>query len=137
MDYKINIKKFKNGQYKIFDKIFLINLKKRKDRKLFCKLKLRDLDHDIYLFKAIDGSKSTYQKIYHEYIDKPNGGKFKYGGINSSGALGLLLTWRNMLKYSIDNNLKNLLVLEDDVYLHKNFMNKLITLHDNKSFDEY
>jgi glycosyltransferase involved in cell wall biosynthesis len=108
----------------IFDKIFVINLCRRKDRRTFMKYKLeKESIYNYDIIPAIDGYTENIIKIFDMYKNI----KYYYGIITSPGAIGLICTWKELLKSCIDNNLKRILILEDDIYFHKDFA----SLHKN------
>lgn len=108
----------------LFDKIFLINLPRRKDRLEFMKYKLdKENIHNYELISATDGYNEDTIKIFDMYKNI----KYYYGIITSPGAIGLLYTWKELLNKCIENNYQKILILEDDIYFHKN----LKLLHDN------
>ena len=114
-----------------FDKIFLINLKTRKDRLEFMLFKLsKTIYKDVKIIEAVNG----YSEDIIQFYDKYKNRKY-YGGISSPGAIGLLYTWKNILKECIENKYKKILIFEDDIYFHKNYNN--IIEENSKLFDKY
>jgi GR25 family glycosyltransferase involved in LPS biosynthesis len=85
-----------------FDKVFCINLEKRKDRwsETVTELKKWDLFSGVNRFLGIDGSKLTYDNK-----------KFRV----NSGELGLLKTHIKILQLAKNKKYKNILILEDDI----------------------
>jgi GR25 family glycosyltransferase involved in LPS biosynthesis len=105
-----------------FDRIFIINLKKRNDRKEAMKIKLSRAGITNYEFvEAIDGSVEPYITMYNYMIRK---GQF----IESPGAFGILKSALKVLVWSKLNKFKKILILEDDAIFHKKF---------SKIFDDY
>lgn len=86
-----------------FDKIYCINLERRVDRWNETKLELEKFDLNRYVtrYVAIDGCNINSD--------------IKEGSPLLDGELGLLMTHINIIMDSIDNNYKNILILEDDV----------------------
>jgi len=108
----------RNGKDRMFDKVFLINLKKRYDRLLFSDYKLRNTNLEVVLWTAEDGYTEENTKLYNE--------KFKDKTlVKSPGALGLLLTYDKLIKYCSEQKFSSVLILEDDFYFKKNFMTEL------------
>ena len=106
----------------IYDKVFLVNLKVRHDRLAFMKYKLRKSGIENYsVVSAVNGYSDEMIKLFDMYKNR----KYYYGIITSPGAIGLIYTWKKMLKESIKSGYKRILILEDDVYFHKNFLIKL------------
>lgn len=112
----------RNGKYRLFDKVFLINLKKRVDRNLFSRYKLRNVDLQVVLWTAEDGYTPENISLFNEY-KKNLKGERQY--INSAGALGLLLTYKKLIQYCKEKKYKSVCILEDDFYFIKNFMQEL------------
>lgn len=89
-----------------FDKIFCINLEKRKDRKMECEIIFNKYKLNVEFINAVDGS----------LIKDTKGLK--------PGAAGCCLSHK-MIYEKIKNNssLKKVLILEDDVEFHSDFKN--------------
>lgn len=98
-----------------FDRIFVLNLKKREDRKNRMISRLNKAEITNYEFiEAIDGSIQPYLSIYNY--------KLKYNGFfESPGAMGILFTVYKVLMYSKAKKYNNILILEDDAIFHKDF----------------
>lgn len=94
-----------------FDKIFCINLEKRKDRKDKCKNHFDSIGIEVEFFNAIDGSKINNQ----------------YRGLNN-GEIGCRLSHIEIYKIAESTGLKNYLIIEDDCEFDKNI---------NLKFPEY
>jgi GR25 family glycosyltransferase involved in LPS biosynthesis len=93
-----------------FDKIFCINLEKRKDRKSQCDEIFDRYNLQVEYVKAFDGSQIVDTKGL-----KP-------------GAAGCCMSHQYIYKKMKENNYKSILILEDDVEFHTNF---------KKLFNEY
>lgn len=105
----IDIKDFdflKYSNNSMHPNVFLINLEKCRERLEFMKFKLKNINLSVRLVYGIDGYKHNYN------ISSTN---------KSLGAYGLLLTYEKLLRYAIEKNLDEILILEDDIYFHKNF----------------
>jgi GR25 family glycosyltransferase involved in LPS biosynthesis len=97
-----------------FSHVYVINMKKRTDKKLLMKLKLDLIGIDNYTFyEGIDGSNPSYHDMYKNLNNLKN--------FTSKGALGLVLTYVNLLKDIQQKNYDNVLILEDDVNVHKSY----------------
>lgn len=94
-----------------FDKIFFINLEKRKDRYEECLVEFKKHGITAEKISAIDGSKT-----------------FTAGLNRNAGAHGLHLTTIQILETSIKNSYKNILILEDDIM----FIDNLNTIFSQK-----
>jgi hypothetical protein len=103
-----------------WDKIFIINLARRSDRKKIMIDRLKDAGLTNYEFiEAIDG---TDEKFIKKFI------KFKQNTptkIVTSGHLGCLLSHIKALEKAKDENLNSVLILEDDVIFDKNFIMRI------------
>jgi len=84
--------------FKLFNKAFYINLDKRKDRRIFIEKQLSMFGIEAERFPGI--------------INEYNGHK------------GCLLSHRNIIQRSIDENLGNILIIEDDCEFINEFNNK-------------
>jgi len=95
------------------DKIYLVNLEKRKDRfkKVDEQFKKNNLNYKHIL--AVDG----------EYLNDPIPIKGKDYKFWNKYALGLVKTWSNILNDAIENNYYNILIFEDDHLFIENFCN--------------
>lgn len=98
-----------------FDKIFIINLKKRTDRKEKMIKRLSRAKITNYEFvEAINGNEEPYLTIYRI--------KYHFQGFHENpGALGILLSALKVLVWSVKQKYKKILILEDDAVFHLNF----------------
>ena len=88
--------------------------------------KMRKIGLPYKRISGVDG-----KKIYKYYEKKTN---LNYG------KLGCLLSHINILKDAVNNNYENILVLEDDIIFHKNFLNEFYNrykylINNEKKFD--
>ena len=92
-----------SGLNKFFDKIYCINLDRRKDRwrESLVEFELHDLSDYIHRFPAIDGN--TLNNTHF---------------INN-GELGLIMTHEKILREAIEHNYSSILILEDDIVFSK------------------
>jgi hypothetical protein len=98
-----------------FDRIFIINLKSRTDRKEAMIKKLKQVNITNYEFvEAINGSEQPYYTLYLKRLHT-------VGFFEGTGAFGVLYSVLKVLMVSKINNYKKILILEDDVIFHKNF----------------
>jgi GR25 family glycosyltransferase involved in LPS biosynthesis len=112
-----NINKFIKVQW---DKIFIINLARRLDRKNIMINRLKETGLINYEFiDAIDGSDEHFIKKFNKFKQNTR------TRIITSGHLGCLLSHIKALKKAKDENLNSVLILEDDVIFDKNFINKI------------
>lgn len=103
----------------LYDKIFLINLASRPDRLKFMHHKLRKIgmeNNDYQVVTAINGYSEDMIGLYDRYK-----GRKYYGTISSPGAIGLIYTWKTLLRDCVEKQYDRILILEDDVYFHKRY----------------
>ena len=114
----------------IFDKIFVINLKKDVYKRNNIIHKFKNLNINFFFFDGINGYETTeIIKAYNLYKNKPFDweGSHRYERdrqkkmIPSLGAFGYLQTWINILNLSKEKSFKNILVFDDDIIFDKNF----------------
>jgi GR25 family glycosyltransferase involved in LPS biosynthesis len=129
---------------KIFDKIFLINLERRKDRlEEFLKISNK-YNFQFELYKAFDGmallnENFTYENKKISYVKnefyKHEPGNFfgidNYYDRYFKVCVGCLLSHLEILKLAKKNNYKSILILEDDVVFSDNLEQKLDNLSKN------
>jgi GR25 family glycosyltransferase involved in LPS biosynthesis len=103
---------FLGKKHNILIHTYVINLKRRKDRKKLIIQKFKKANfHDYEFFEAVDGYDKSLNNLYQDV-------KNKY---TSKGALGLTLTYINLLEDAYQKNYDKILILEDDVNFHKNY----------------
>jgi GR25 family glycosyltransferase involved in LPS biosynthesis len=96
---------------KYFDSIYVINLKKRGDRKIHIVEQLSKIQCNNYtLFEGVDG----------DLIDNPS--KLK------KGMYGLVKTYINIFDSWVKNKTSNIVIIEDDCIFSGNFNEELFTL---------
>jgi len=96
----------KNLLNKIFDKIYVINLKQEVEKKIIIEKKLKELNIEYTIFEAVDGQKLKNVKLLN------------YGTL---GAVGCRLSHMKILEDAVKNNYTSILVFEDDVIFRKDF----------------
>jgi GR25 family glycosyltransferase involved in LPS biosynthesis len=114
------------------DKLFLINLEKRKDRLVhFVKEVTREKIpfEKIDVYKPIDGTTDTYEipDNYKNLFSNANYMKTKFKNTISSNQL----SHYSILKLQIERNYKNIIVFQDDVVLKNGFLNDLENIMNN------
>jgi GR25 family glycosyltransferase involved in LPS biosynthesis len=106
-----------------FDKVYVLNLTRHKDRWEKVKSRLDKVGITNYIrFDGFDGSVNPTLQQWTEYSKKPfDEIEQKYGRkkIASAGALGNLKSITAILKDAKNKKYKKILLLEDDVYFHK------------------
>jgi GR25 family glycosyltransferase involved in LPS biosynthesis len=92
------------------DKVYIINLKRRSDRKKLIIKELAKVGIKNYEFiNAVDGNDAEIKEKYKKL--KKNKSKIK-----SAGHLGCLLSHKKVLKKAYSDNFKQVLILEDDIF---------------------
>lgn len=106
-----------------WDNIFIINLKRRLDRKINIQNKLKEQNITNYEFiEAIDGVEPHIQKQF------TNAQKTNHTSIINSGHFACLLSHIKAIKLAKSRNYSSIMVLEDDIYFCKDFVSKLSNL---------
>ena len=108
-----------------FDKIFIINLERRPDRLESVIRNSKFYEFEFELFYAIDGKSINKDSLINDERIEIKNSDF-YNEINSYflGQLGCILSHLSILKYCKENNIKSVLILEDDVEFAENFNDK-------------
>jgi GR25 family glycosyltransferase involved in LPS biosynthesis len=116
--WDVKIIEKKEQQMIRWDKIYIINLKRRVDRKILMIEKLSEEKIDNYEFiEAYDGKDE-------EIIDDYNLLK-KYTKITNAGHFGCLLSHIKAIKKAKKNNYNNVMILEDDIIFNNNFLEEI------------
>ena len=98
-----------------FDRIFIINLKRRPDRKEQMIKKLASVGIDNYEFiEAIDGTQEPCISAYRI--------RSRMGFFEPPGAFGVLYSAMKVLVWSKMKKYKRIMILEDDAIFHRNFV---------------
>jgi len=114
----------------IIDKIYMINLERKKDvadnsiNRLNNLTKNNNLFSNINIFKAVDGQLLNKNEI-NNYLTLKAKYTFinpsSYDDIRSIGEIGCYLSHTKIWKEIIDNNYKNCIIFEDDVIPNNNY----------------
>ena len=110
------------------ENIFILNLKHRKDRLLFTKIKMYRAGFDLTKINFIEAVYGKKDKECIEVFNSLPVSRRKSGmcqPVNNIGALGLLKTYRNILEEAIKKDLDYVALVEDDNYFHPKLINKL------------
>ena len=101
---------------KVAEHVYIINLQRRNDRKLLMEYKLKKINMNNYeFFDATDGYDAEYDSLYNKVKNQ----------FNSRGSLGLILTYIRLLEDACQKNYASILILEDDINVHKNYKSLL------------
>jgi GR25 family glycosyltransferase involved in LPS biosynthesis len=114
------------------DKVFVINLPKRKDRILKFDAYAKKHGFEYEVFEAIDG-KATIDDNF-EYEGKRVGNPY----VNPNyfrGQVGCLLSHLNLIKHSREMGYKKIMVFEDDCAFHDEFNQRLQNLFEKVNPD--
>jgi len=111
-----------------FDKIYVINLKRRLDRK---KTLIDNFPNiDFTFIEAIDGKDLNQEQLLKDKI--LNSSFFDPNGMVTMGVFACALSHKKAWDQALSDGVKNALFLEDDIILHKPILNT-----DNTFTDEY
>lgn len=98
-----------------FDHIYIINLKKDVEKRERMKKIFDSLEMKYDFFNGVYGNDETYLKVFN---------KNKYHKtLKSPGAYGYTLSMINIFNDALKNRYKKILVCDDDIIFHKNFLN--------------
>lgn len=112
----------------LFSHVYIINMKKRLDKRLLMEFKLDCIGLTNYsFFEGIDGSMESFNNIFDSLTKKRL--------FTSRGALGLVMTYIELLKEIHAKGYENVLILEDDVNLHVHY-EKLIKMFNGTLIDK-
>ena len=116
--WDIKIIEKKEQQIIKWDKVYIINLKRRNDRKILMIEKLSEEKIDNYEFiEAYDGKD---EEIINDYNLLKN-----YTQITNSGHFGCLLSHIKAIKKAKKNNYNSVMILEDDIIFNNNFLEEI------------
>ncbi|XP_078515346.1 procollagen galactosyltransferase 2 [Lissotriton helveticus] len=110
-----------------FDEIFMINLKRRKDRRDRMLQSLYEQEIKVQIFDAVDGKALNTSQLKAMKIDMLPGYHDPYSGRElTRGEIGCFLSHYYIWKEMVDRNLEQVLVIEDDVRFENHFKRKLM-----------
>jgi GR25 family glycosyltransferase involved in LPS biosynthesis len=112
---------------KYFDKIYVLNLHKRKERLHMTKKRMEFCDIEFEVFGATDGS--VMKKIWESYY-KEN----KY--FSNSSYIGCAVSHLSIYRDALENGYEKILILEDDNRIHRE-ANKMFNDNFLKAFQLY
>ncbi|XP_051963838.1 procollagen galactosyltransferase 2-like [Xyrauchen texanus] len=112
-----------------FDEIFLINLKRRLDRRERMLNTLAVLGLEASVFYAVDGKALNTSQLQALHIEMLPGYKDPYSGrVLTRGEIGCFLSHHFIWKQVVERGLQRVLVLEDDVRFEPRFKGRLQTI---------
>ncbi|XP_062337403.1 procollagen galactosyltransferase 2 [Osmerus eperlanus] len=115
-----------------FDQIFLINLKRRLDRRERMLSTLAVLGIDATLTEAVDGKALNSSQLQAMGIDMLPGYQDPYSGrVLTRGEIGCFLSHYNIWTQVVEQGLLRVLVLEDDVRFEPRFRSQLLGIMEN------
>ncbi|GAA6222576.1 procollagen galactosyltransferase 2-like [Lates japonicus] len=114
------------------DEVFLINLKRRSDRRGRMLSSLAVLGINATLTEAVDGKALNSSQLQAMGIDMLPGYKDPYSDrVLTRGEIGCFLSHYNIWKQVVQEELQQVLVLEDDVRFEPRFCSRLVAIMDN------
>ncbi|XP_061490043.1 procollagen galactosyltransferase 2 isoform X2 [Rhineura floridana] len=115
-----------------FDEIFMINLKRRKDRRDRMLRTLYEQEISVKLVEAVDGKALNTSQLKALNIDMLPGYQDPYSlRVLTRGEIGCFLSHYYIWKEVMDRELEKILVIEDDVRFEHQFKKKLTKLMDD------
>lgn len=109
---------------KLYDKIYIINLRHRIDRweRMTKIMKFIGINN----YQRVDAIYGESEPIKKSWLYKRS--TIRNYRVNSPGALGYLITYYHIICQAIINKYKNILVMDDDIVVNKDF-NQVINTH--------
>ncbi|XP_070700955.1 procollagen galactosyltransferase 2-like [Pempheris klunzingeri] len=115
-----------------FDEIFLINLRRRSDRRERMLSTLNVLGINTTLTEAVDGTALNSSQLQAMGIDMLPGYKDPYSDrVLTRGEIGCFLSHYNIWKQVVQEELQQVLLLEDDVRFEPSFSSRLVSIMEN------
>uniref|UniRef100_A0A5F4VXQ9 Collagen beta(1-O)galactosyltransferase 2 n=1 Tax=Callithrix jacchus TaxID=9483 RepID=A0A5F4VXQ9_CALJA len=115
-----------------FDEIFMINLKRRKDRRDRMLRTLYEQEIEVKIVEAVDGKALNTSQLKSLNIEMLPGYRDPYSSRPlTRGEIGCFLSHYSVWKEVIDRELEKTLVIEDDVRFEHQFKKKLMKLMDD------
>ncbi|XP_013858341.1 procollagen galactosyltransferase 2 [Austrofundulus limnaeus] len=115
-----------------FDEVFLINLKRRLDRRTRMLKTMASLGLQAVLIDAVDGKALNGSQLQALGIEMMPDYKDPYSGrVLTRGEIGCFLSHHSVWTQVVDRGLQKVLVLEDDVRFEPRFKRRLQTIMDD------
>ena len=118
----------KNNVFDMFEKIYIINLNRRKDRKEYIEKEIGKYTNNYEIISAVDGNDIDIDNLENNIISEETkkeitSNKKKYGLTLTNGAIGCALSHKKIWEMIHNQNYDNVLILEDDVQIQENIKN--------------
>ncbi|MBP6872938.1 MAG: glycosyltransferase [Bacteroidales bacterium] len=115
-----------------FNRIYLLNLKHRSDKRLQSVYQLQQMGINAWIVDGINGNEEPHKSEYEKYLSIPLGEpdahplekKYNRKMISSPGAWGVLKSKKLIFQDAIQNNYKRILILQDDLFFIEDFHRK-------------
>nr|XP_033773160.1 procollagen galactosyltransferase 2 [Geotrypetes seraphini] len=115
-----------------FDEIFMINLKRRKDRRDRMLQSLYEMEIAITIVNAVDGKALNSSQLKALNIEMLPGYRDPYSGRElTRGEIGCFLSHHHVWKQVVDRRLEKSLLIEDDARFEPQFKRRLMKLMDD------
>ncbi|KAK5931058.1 hypothetical protein CgunFtcFv8_027240 [Champsocephalus gunnari] len=115
-----------------FDKIILVNLKRRLDRRTRMLKTMSSLGLHTVLEEAVDGKALNSSQLQALGIEMMPGYKDPYSGrVLTRGEIGCFLSHYSIWKQVVENGIPKVLVLEDDVRFEPRFKRRIQSIMDD------
>ncbi|XP_030061213.1 procollagen galactosyltransferase 2 isoform X1 [Microcaecilia unicolor] len=115
-----------------FDEIFMINLKRRKDRRDRMLQSLYEMEIAVTIVDAVDGKALNSSQLKALNIEMLPGYKDPYSGrVLTRGEIGCFLSHHRVWKEVVDRGLEKSLLIEDDARFEPQFKRRLMKLMDD------
>jgi len=108
-----------------FERVYVLNLASRKDRWHNMQNALAKYNVKAHRLEGINGNHEPHYSEWKEYLKKPltkQEQKLRKKGIKYQGSWGILKSMKNLIIMAKQEKLRNLLILQDDLIFHKNFL---------------
>ncbi|WP_237055937.1 glycosyltransferase [Microbulbifer sediminum] len=117
----------------VFDKVYLVSLSHDLEKRLKVGFQLRSLGIDFEWFPAVNGYEGQPLLDYQEYVKRPLGKMAFFSDcadyerirgskmIESPGAVGYIYTYISIIEDAKVRGFKNILIVEDDIILCRDF----------------
>ena len=112
--------------------IFVVNLESSADRRKFISEQLNDFGLKYEIFPAVDGRKKTQSEIDAVY-DSGKAQEIFHREL-TRGEIGCSWSHLNIYRKMVEGNISEALILEDDVFLSQDFLDKNLSIPGMNTF---